>query len=50
MQSDLRAPLKSGQPVGALVVRLGEREIARTAAVTPFEIKRWPLWWLTPWK
>ncbi|RPI09313.1 MAG: D-alanyl-D-alanine carboxypeptidase, partial [Zetaproteobacteria bacterium] len=33
IQPDLRAPLAKGQNVGALVVRVGEREVARTPLV-----------------
>jgi D-alanyl-D-alanine carboxypeptidase (penicillin-binding protein 5/6) len=50
IQSDLRAPLAKGQAVGALVVRIGDREIARTSLVTAGEVQRKAFWWLTPWK
>jgi D-alanyl-D-alanine carboxypeptidase (penicillin-binding protein 5/6) len=50
IQSDLKAPLAKGQAVGALVVRIGDREIARTALVTAGEVQRKAFWWLTPWK
>lgn len=50
IQSDLRAPLPKGQTVGALVVRIGDREVARTPLVTAGDISRKAFWWLTPWK
>ena len=50
IQSDLRAPLAKGQAVGALIVRVGDREVARTPLVTAGEVKRKTFWWLTPWK
>jgi len=50
IQPDLRAPLPKGQVVGALVVRVGEREVARTPVVTAGEVARKTFWWLTPWK
>ncbi len=49
-QAGLRAPLGKGQPVGVLVVRVGDREIARAPVVTPAEVGRSFLWWLTPWR
>jgi D-alanyl-D-alanine carboxypeptidase (penicillin-binding protein 5/6) len=50
IQPDLRAPLAKGQNVGALVVRIGEREVARTPLVTAGDVTRKAFWWLTPWK
>jgi D-alanyl-D-alanine carboxypeptidase (penicillin-binding protein 5/6) len=50
IQPDLKAPLTKGQVVGALVVRVGEREVARTPVVTAGEVARKTFWWLTPWK
>ena len=50
IQPDLRAPLAKGQAVGALIVRVGDREVARTLLVAAGEIKRKAFWWLTPWK
>jgi serine-type D-Ala-D-Ala carboxypeptidase (penicillin-binding protein 5/6) len=50
IQPDLKAPLPKGQVVGALIVRVGEREVARTPVVTAGEVARKTFWWLTPWK
>jgi D-alanyl-D-alanine carboxypeptidase (penicillin-binding protein 5/6) len=50
IQPNLAAPLTKGQVVGALVVRVGEREVARTPVVTAGEVARKTFWWLTPWK
>ena len=50
IQPDLRAPLTKGQAVGTLIVRVGDREVARTPLVTAGEVKRKAFWWLTPWK
>ena len=50
IQPDLRAPLSKGQTVGALIVRIGDREVARTPLVTAGEVGRKAFWWLTPWK
>lgn len=50
IQPNLRAPLAKGQEVGALIVRVGDREVARTPLVTAGEVKRKAFWWLTPWK
>jgi D-alanyl-D-alanine carboxypeptidase (penicillin-binding protein 5/6) len=47
---DLRAPLAKGQTVGTLIVRVGDREVARTPAVTAGEVARTTFWWLTFWK
>lgn len=47
---DLRAPLTKGQTVGNLIVRVGDREIARTPVVTAGNVPRASFWWLTPWK
>lgn len=47
---DVRAPLKRGDPVGSLVVRVGEREVARAPVVAPAAIPRSFFWWLTPWR
>jgi D-alanyl-D-alanine carboxypeptidase (penicillin-binding protein 5/6) len=50
IQPDLRAPLAKGQAVGTLIVRVGDREVARTPLVTAGEVPRQSFWWLTPWK
>jgi D-alanyl-D-alanine carboxypeptidase (penicillin-binding protein 5/6) len=50
IQPDLKAPLAKGQTVGQLVVRIGEREVARTPVVTAGEVTRKAFWWLTPWR
>lgn len=50
IQAGLRAPLVKGQLVGTLIVRVGEREVARTPLVTPGEVRRAVFWWLTPWR
>jgi D-alanyl-D-alanine carboxypeptidase (penicillin-binding protein 5/6) len=50
MQADLRAPLPKGQVVGTMIVRVGDREAARTPLVTVGEVQRKAFWWLTPWK
>ena len=50
IQPALRAPLAKGQAVGFLIVRTGDREVARTPLVTAGEVKRKAFWWLTPWK
>lgn len=50
IQPDLRAPLAKGQAVGVLIVRVGDREVARTPLVAAGEVKRKAFWWLTPWK
>ncbi len=50
IQPDLKAPLPKGQTVGALIVRIGDREVARTPLVTAGEVGRKAFWWLTPWK
>jgi len=50
IQPDLRAPLEKGQAVGVLIVRVRDREVARTPLVTAGEVKRKAFWWLTPWK
>lgn len=46
----VRAPLKRGDPVGSLLVRVGDREVLRSPLVAPAAIPRSTLWWLTPWK
>jgi D-alanyl-D-alanine carboxypeptidase (penicillin-binding protein 5/6) len=46
----LRAPLASGQAVGTLVVRAGDRQLAQAALVAPGPVDRSAFWWLTPWK
>jgi D-alanyl-D-alanine carboxypeptidase (penicillin-binding protein 5/6) len=50
VQPDLRAPLVKGHTVGTLIVRVGDREVARTPVVTAGEVPRSTFWWLTPWK
>lgn len=46
----VRAPLKRGEAVGTLIVRVGEREVARTPLLAPAPIPRAFLWWLTFWR
>jgi len=46
----LRAPVGKGQPVGHLVARLGDREVARVPVVAGAEVGRTFFWWLTPWR
>ena len=46
----LRAPVKRGAPVGNLVARVGDREVARAPLVAPIDVGRSLFWWLTPWK
>jgi len=46
----LRAPVKRGEPVGNLVARVGDREVARAPVVAPVDVGRSLFWWLTPWK
>jgi D-alanyl-D-alanine carboxypeptidase (penicillin-binding protein 5/6) len=46
----LRAPLGKGQPVGSLIVRVGDREIARAPVVAPADVPRAFFWWLTLWR
>jgi D-alanyl-D-alanine carboxypeptidase (penicillin-binding protein 5/6) len=50
IQVGLRAPLGKGQPVGSLIVRVGDREITRAPVVTPGDVPRAFFWWLTPWR
>jgi D-alanyl-D-alanine carboxypeptidase (penicillin-binding protein 5/6) len=50
VQTGLRAPLGKGQPVGVLIVRVGDREIARAPVVAPADVRRAFFWWLTPWR
>jgi len=50
VQSGLRAPVGKGQPVGHLVARVGDREVARIPVVAPADIRRTFFWWLTPWR
>ncbi len=50
MASGLRAPMHKGQPVGTLVVRLGDRELSRVPVVTPAPVPRAFFWWVTPWR
>ncbi|OGC02105.1 MAG: hypothetical protein A3G35_09915 [candidate division NC10 bacterium RIFCSPLOWO2_12_FULL_66_18] len=50
VQAGLRAPLGKGQPVGSLIVRVGEREIGRAPVVAPADVPRAFFWWLTPWR
>lgn len=50
VQAGLRAPLPKGRPVGTLIARVGDREIARTPVVTPADVPRAFFWWLTPWR
>jgi serine-type D-Ala-D-Ala carboxypeptidase (penicillin-binding protein 5/6) len=46
----LRAPLRKGEPVGTLIARVGEREIARSPVTAPADVSRTFFWWLTPWR
>ncbi len=46
----LRAPVRRGAPVGDLVARIGDREVARAPLVAPVDVSRSLFWWLTPWK
>jgi len=50
VQAGLRAPLGKGQAVGSLIVRVGDREIARAPMVAPADVPRAFFWWLTPWR
>ncbi|MBI2002267.1 MAG: D-alanyl-D-alanine carboxypeptidase, partial [candidate division NC10 bacterium] len=50
VQAGMRAPLGKGQRMGSLVVRIGEREIARAPVVAPADVPRAFFWWLTPWR
>ena len=50
VQSGLRAPVGKGQPVGHLVARVGDREVARIPVVAPADIRRTFFWWITPWR
>jgi D-alanyl-D-alanine carboxypeptidase (penicillin-binding protein 5/6) len=50
VQSGLRAPVGKGQPVGHLVARVGDREVARIPVVAPADVRRTFFWWLTPWR
>ena len=50
IQPNLKAPLQKGQPVGAMVARMGDREVGRTPLVTAGAVGRKAFWWLTPWK
>jgi len=50
VQTGLRAPLAKDQPVGVLIVRVGDREIARAPVVAPADVRRAFFWWLTPWR
>jgi len=50
VQSGLRAPVGKGRPVGHLVARVGDREVARIPVVAPADIRRTFFWWITPWR
>jgi D-alanyl-D-alanine carboxypeptidase (penicillin-binding protein 5/6) len=50
VQSGLRAPVTKGQPVGHLVARVSDREVARVPVVAGVEVRRTFFWWLTPWR
>lgn len=50
VRSGLRAPVGKGQPVGHLVARIGDREIARVPVVAGAGVGRTFFWWLTPWR
>ena len=47
---DVRAPLKRGDAIGSLVVRVGGREMLRAPVIAPAPIPRSTFWRLTPWK
>jgi D-alanyl-D-alanine carboxypeptidase (penicillin-binding protein 5/6) len=46
----LRAPVRKGQPVGTLIVRLGDRDLVRAPVESPTTVRRSFFWWLTPWR
>ncbi len=46
----LKAPVGKGQPVGHLVARVGDREVARVPVVAGADVRRTFWWWLTPWR
>lgn len=50
VQPGLRAPVGKGQPVGHLVARIGDREVARVPVAAGAEVGRTFFWWLTPWR
>lgn len=50
VQPGLRAPVGKGQPVGHLIARIGDREIARVPVAAGEEVGRTFFWWLTPWR
>ncbi len=50
VQPGLRAPVAKGQPVGSLVARIGDREVARAPVVAGADVRRTFWWWLTPWR
>ena len=50
LRPGLRAPVGKGQPVGHLVARIGDREIARVQVVAGVGVRRTFFWWLTPWR
>ncbi|MGE5851238.1 MAG: D-alanyl-D-alanine carboxypeptidase family protein [Candidatus Methylomirabilota bacterium] len=50
VQPGLRAPVGKGQPVGHLVARIGDREVARVPVVAGAGVGRRFFWWLTPWR
>ncbi len=47
---DVQAPLKRGDVIGSLIVRVGGREMLRAPVIAPAAIPRSFFWWLTPWK
>jgi len=50
VRAGLRAPLTKGAPVGTLIARVKEREVARAPVVAPADVPRTFFWWLTPWR
>ncbi len=50
VREGLRAPLAKGAPVGTLVARVKDREIARVPVVAPATVPRAFFWWLRPWR
>lgn len=47
---EVRAPLKRGDAVGSVIVRVAGREALRAPAVAPAPIPRAFFWWVTFWK
>lgn len=47
---DVQAPLKRGDAVGTLVIRVAGRETLRAPLVAPAAVPRSSFWWLTFWR